>query len=477
MTGVQTCALPILVIRVLTEVRRFRRRNYYELYPLARGKRFHPERHVPLEARNGFRPDALALRGALKFDARQVGRFIAEGWWAADTLPGWLAARAAAMPARLAVRGAGGELDYASLLARVERFAGGLHELGIGRGDVVTVQLPNIPEFLVAYFAIARIGAVMSPVSMASGEAELGTQLRHGRARALISLNRKKDQQPAPVQVLALGEPVGGTRAFDEVAAGGKRLPDDLAPAPADPFLLLFTSSAKAVPLTAQATLGNARLGAPEHGITADDVLLSAAPFSHSFGLYSLHLAASVGAANLVLPEFTPQVFAQAIASGKPTVLFAAPAHLTAMQKAGLLDKTDLSSVRLVICSGSACPPELVRKVAGKLPNGRFCQLWGTTEAQAALYTRPDDPLEVAALTVGRPSPGTEVRIAGPGGAALPPGAKGELQLRGSHLFPGYYRNDKANARAFTADGWFRSGVLASCDAERNVRIARIARP
>ena len=166
-----------------------------------------------------------------------------------------------------------------------------------------------------------------------------------------------------------------------------------------------------------------------------------------------------------------PQDFAQAIADGKPTVLFASPAHFAALLKAGLLDSSDLSSVRLVICSGSACPPELARAVAAKLPNGVFSQLWGTTEMQAGLYTRPDDPVEVAAFTVGRPSPGAEVRVVGPGDAALPPGTEGELQVRGSLMFPGYYGNEEANARAFTADGWFRSGDQASLDAGGDARI------
>ena len=477
----------VMVIRVLTEVRRFRRRHYYELYELGRGKRFNPERHVPLEARSGFRQEALALRAALKFNAQQVGRFIAEGWWAGDTLHGWLAARASETPHRVALRNVDGNLDYPALLLQAERFAAGLYELGIGRGDVVSVQLPNIPAFIVAYLAIARVGAVMSTAHMPYRDTELKTLLAHGHARALICLSRTKDYAPAAAalalkhglpaleHVIAVGEPVSGALSFGEVAAGGGKLPDDLAPAPADPFLLLFTSgtsaSPKAVPLTSQATLGNARLSAPEHRITGEDVLLSAAPFSHLFGLYSFHLAMSVGAANMLLPVFTPPDFAQAIVEGRPTVLFAGPAHFAAMLKAGLLDTTDLSSVRLVICSGSACPPELARAIAARLPNGRFSQLWGMTETQAGLYTRPDDPIDVAALSAGRPSPGTEVRIAGPDGEEPAPGAEGELQVRGSLLFPGYFGNNEANAQAFTADGWFRSGDLASCDAKGNVRI------
>jgi acyl-CoA synthetase (AMP-forming)/AMP-acid ligase II len=348
-----------------------------------------------------------------------------------------------------------------------------LHALGIGRGDVVAVQLPNIPEFLIAYCAIARIGAVMSTIAMRCGDVERGTLLARGRARALICLNRAGDGRPA-VMPFAPGAGLPAL-AFDDLAAGSSRLPDDLAPAPADPFLLLFTSGTrsgvKAVPLTSQATLGNARLGAPEHGITADDVLLSAAPYSHWFGLYSLHLAASVGATNLMLPEFTPQDFAQAVADGKPTALFVDTEHLAALLKEGLLDAGDMSSVRRIICAGGTCAPELARAVAAKLPNGRFSQLWGTTEAQAGLYTRPGDPLEVSAHTAGRPGPGTEVRVVGPDGTVLPPRAEGELQIRGSLLFPGYFDDDDANARAFTAAGWFRSGALAAQDADGNVRI------
>jgi len=316
----------------------------------------------------------------------------------------------------------------------------------------------------------------MSTAHMPYRGAELKTLLGHSRARAYIGLAQAKDFAPAAAvlalkpdlpalrQVVALGEPVAGAQSFAALAAHAGELPDDVGPAPADPFLLLYTSgtsaSPKAVPQTYQTMLGNARLSVPEHAITDKDVLLSAAPFSHLFGLYSFHLALAAGAGNLLVPVFTPPDFAQAVAAGRPSVLFLGPAHLAAMLKAGLLDSTDLSSVRLIICSGAACPPELARAVQAKLPNGAFTQLWGMTETQAGLYTRPGDGIEVAAVSAGRPSPGTEVRI-----------AEGELQVRGSLLFPGYFDNDAANADAFTGDGWFRTGDLAAEDAAGNVRI------
>ncbi len=479
----------VLAIRVVTEVRRFRRRNYHRLYELGRGNRFRADRYVAPADRGRFRPDALALRAAIRFDPARVMEFVHAGWWSDDTLSHWLDARAVASGDRPALLGPGGALSYTALAARVERFAAGLDALGLGHGDVVCVQLPNIPEFIVAYLAITRLGAVMSTAHMPYRAAELQTLLAHSRARALICLSATKDYAPAAAalamkpglpaldRVIALGDHVEGAISFARLAETDGAPPDDLAPTPvpADPFLLLYTSgtsaSPKAVPLTYQAMLGNARVGVPEHGISAADVLLSAPPFTHLFGLYSFHLALATGASTLLLPAFTPPDLAKAIAEGRPTVLFTGPAHLAALQKSGLLDTTDLSSIRLIICSGSACPPDLARAVAAKLPSGRFTQLWGMTETQAGLYTRPDDPLEVSATTAGRPSPGTEVRTVGADGVPLETGEEGEFQVRGPLMFPGYFDNAEANAAAFTGDGWFRTGDLAIRDAAGNVRI------
>jgi acyl-coenzyme A synthetase/AMP-(fatty) acid ligase len=246
-------------------------------------------------------------------------------------------------------------------------------------------------------------------------------------------------------------------------------------PVASDPFLLLFTSGTtsapKAVPLSYHNMLSNARLGAPEHKLTAADAILSAAPFTHLFGLYSFHVALSVGACNVLLPAFTPPDLAATIAAGRPTALWTAPAHVAACLGMGLFDQHDLTSLKLAIISGSACPPELAHAFAAKAPGCAVTQLWGMTETQGALYTRPGDPLDVSANSAGRPSPGTEVRVADAEDRPLPPGAEGELQVRGCLLFPGYYGNPAANAAAFTADGWFRSGDLAMQDEAGNVRI------
>jgi non-ribosomal peptide synthetase component E (peptide arylation enzyme) len=173
----------------------------------------------------------------------------------------------------------------------------------------------------------------------------------------------------------------------------------------------------------------------------------------------------------VLLPGFTPPDLVATLERSQATVLFAAPAHIAACRQAGLLEQADLSSLKLAVMAGSACPPELVRTLAQRLPNGTVSQLWGMTELQAGAYTRPDDPLEVAATSAGRPSPGTEVRIVAPDATLLGPGEEGELQIRGCSVFPSYFDNTTANAQAFTTDGWFRTGDLAVLDAQGNVRL------
>jgi cyclohexanecarboxylate-CoA ligase len=432
--------------------------------------------------------DAPALRSALRFDEAQAAEFVARGWWREDTLSQWLVRHALERPAAPALVHAGAVVSWKALAGRVERFAAGLRAAGVSAGDVVAVQLPNIPEFVVAYLAASRLGAVMSTIHMPYRGSEFETLLRHSRARAIVCLSQAKDWSPAEAAlelkasiptlraVIALGAPLAGALAFPELAATA---PDRLAPVAGplagDPMLLLYTSGTtaapKAVPHTYQTLLSNARLGAPEHGIGPDSRVLSAAPFSHLFGLYSLHVCWAVGAAAVLLPAFTPPDLAQAVERDRPTALWTAPAHMAACRALGLFDKHDFSSLKLAIVSGSACPPELMRWLAARLPGCAMTQLWGMTETQAALYTRPGDPLEVAANSTGRPSPGTEVRVASAGDTECARGEEGELQVRGCLAFPGFFDNEVANAAAFAPGAWYRTGDLATMDAGGNVAI------
>jgi acyl-CoA synthetase (AMP-forming)/AMP-acid ligase II len=443
----------VMFIRNSEESRRFRTGQTAYLLDLGGGRRYRPERVVRLEDRFSYSENALRLRAALKYDPQRAQLYVEKGWWADDTLPKWLSSRARNAPDAPAVVFADQVVSWRELENRVLRFAEGLRRAGVAPGEVVAVQLPNTLEFIVAFLAVCRLGAVMCTLHMPYRGAEIAALLAQSRACLGICLPANKEM---------FGEK---GRTFAELDCAEALSKDAPGPVAADPYLLLYTSgttaSPKGVPLNYHTMLSNARLSAPEHKLTAADRCLSAAPFTHLFGLYSLHCAWAVGAAVVLLPAFKPDDLSLLVQERKPTALWTAPAHIAAIRAMGLFDKHDWSSLKLSIMSGSACPPPLVRFFAEKAKNCAVTQLWGMTEMQAGLYTRPGDAPDVHAMSAGRPSPGTEVRIA----------EDGELQVRGCLLFAGYFDNDEANRDAFTADGWFRTGDLAAIDAAGNVAI------
>ena len=477
----------VTFIRNLVERRKIRRNHYQRLLDLGGGRRFRAERFTPHEQRRGYSEAAMNLRDAMRFDGARAALYLEQGWWSpADTLSRWLVRAAAQTPDAPAIVGDGQRLSYAELAGRVAAFAGGLKALGLSSGDVVAVQLPNRAEYLVSYLAICAIGGVMTTLYVPYRTAEMETLLAHSNARAFVGPDAMGDFKPAQAaldlreripsleHVIVLGDAPDGACSFAETA---ETAPHDLSDGPvaADPFLLLYTSGTsarpKGVPLAYQGILGNARLGVPEHRITADDRILSAAPFGHLYALYSFHLALSAGASTVLLPAFTPPDLARILEAEAVTALFAAPAHIAACLGAGLLSADALSRLRLAVLSGSAVAPAVAKGLQARMANGHVTQLWGMTETQAGLYTRPGDPIETVAGSAGRPSPGTEVRVVGPDDAVLPAGEEGELQIRGPLLFPGYFDHPDADRDAFSGDGWFRTGDLAVVTAQGNVAI------
>ena len=352
---------------------------------------------------------------------------------------------------------------------------------------MVAVHLPNIPEFLIAWFAINARGAIMQTIHMPYGMREVEHMLRHSGAKAVIALSDLRGRAPAMeiaalklagVAVIALGNQVPDTHNFADLAAGGAANPVPPHAARAtDPFLQLYTSGTtsapKAVSVTYNHFLSNARMCAQEFGFRSDDRVLCLAPYTHLYGLYALELGFSVGAAACLVPMFTPPEFIAALVDMQPTVLIAGPAHIAACMAQRLFDGVDLASIRFAVLSGTNVPIPLSQAFEAMMPNGRVQQAWGMTELQFGACSRITDSTDVRFGTIGRATPGTQLRIADPeGGQILAPGETGELQVRGCSLFSGYVKNTEATAASFTRDGWFRTGDLASMDAAGNVKLS-----
>lgn len=379
-------------------------------------------------------------------EEREV-QYRARGWWADDTLARWLARHVRERPDAPALALQDIVLSWRDVEQRVLLVAAGLRARGVASGDVVALQLPNAPEFILSYLAIARLGAVTCTLHMPYRGAEVQALMRHSGARLAVCMPQSKQ----------MFEGRGIT--FAEIEASAPIHPESEAK-PEDPFLLLYTSGTTAAPKGVvhpyRTMLGNGRVSASEHGLHEESRVLCAAPLTHLYGLYSLHCAWAVGACTVLLTAFKPDELGSLVENLKPTALWTAPAHVAACRGAGAFERYDWSSLELAIVSGSIAPPSLVRYFAEKLPRCAVTQLWGMTELQAGLYTRPGDPFEMSATSAGRPSPGTEVRLS----------AEGELQVRGPSLFSGYLKDPTETTRAFTPDGWFRTGDLGEARGE-----------
>ncbi len=385
------------------------------------------------------------------------------------------------------MRGASGLTSYCELIARSRQLAAELASLGIGNGDIVAVQLPNTPEFVVTLLALNALGAMVQMVHMPYRQAELSFMLTHSGARAFVGLSSFRNESPVQWAlqiskeqiaradqsvprlelIIALGSPVTGTLDWAALVAQGSLRSQGwnaIEQVDDNGYVLLYTSGTtadpKGVPITHGRFLNNALASIAPLEVTASDVLLSVAPFTHLYGLFVLELALLAGAGLSLLATFTPPELVTSVIRDRASAIFAAPAHFKPLLDQNAMKPDDFQSVRFVCLSGSAVPPALARQVEAQLSRGVVLQLWGMSELQAGSFGRPSDPPHIRLESAGCASPGTELRIIDDQGTALKQGLEGRLQVRGPSLFDGYLNNPGASAQAFDQD-WFDTGDTA----------------
>lgn len=395
------------------------------------------------------------------------------------TLPDWLEVHRRERPDAIAISGDGADLSYAELADDVDRLAAGLAAVGIGKGDVVAAQLPNGRVFVTAFLATSRLGAIFQTLHMPYRSKELRYLLGHASTKAVFALAPAegtspagellalKAELPALAHVIGVGSPADGMLSYAALLQS-EPLTAEIAAGPDDNYLLLYTSGTtaepKGVPHTSRAFLGNAFRSITELEIGPRSRVLSVAALSHLYGLFTVHMALAAGATITLLPVFHPATFAQALETLAPTHVFAAPAHFAPLVAGGALAPGRVGTVEVLCLSGTTVPPALASAVDTLLTNGSVIQLWGMSELQAGAFGRPRDSLATRIGTAGRVSPHTELRIMAETGTPAPAGEEGELEMRGPSVFSGYLNNPAETERAFTKDGWFRTGDLARID-------------
>jgi cyclohexanecarboxylate-CoA ligase len=428
--------------------------------------------------------------------AAHARRMREGGWWGDLTTDSMIADVTRRFPdkdALVAYRADAGDeavkrLSFAQLEELVGRGAFALRAMGVGPGDVVSIQVPNHWEFVVAALAAGRIGAVVNPLMPIFREREMSYMLGFCEAKVLIvpKVFRGFDYEemasalsshcPALKHVLVVGGEGGNN--FERVLfSGSERVPapatPHAAPRRADEMaVLMFTSgttgSPKGVMHSCNSLVACVRGLAQRLGLSDRDVLLACSPLGHMTGYAAVMFQSLCLGCTVVLQD---------VWDGRRGVAIMAAEGVTHTATATpfLVDICEAVAaggprppLRTYLCGGAPIPPVVVQRAAQELQL-EVSSLWGMTESLGSTLTEPRRAHEKSATTDGRPLEGTEVKIVDFDGRQLPSGETGRLMVRGAQMFMGYYK--RADLAPFDADGWFDTGDLAYMDDEGYIRI------
>ncbi len=409
------------------------------------------------------------------YPAEFAERYRAAGWWRGETFGQMLRDRAAEHPERVAIvdpAGDGRRWTYGELDARADRLAAGFLGHGIGKGDRVVVQLPNIAEFFEVVFALFRIGALPVFALPAHRETEITHFCSFTEAAAYVVADvaegydyrelatKVRAEVPALKHVFVVGDP-GEHTALADVPTDPVVVEDP--PRPHDLAFLQLSGGSTGVPKLIPRTHDDyiySLWGSNEIcGVDEHSVYLCALPAAHNFPLSSPGtLGALYAGARVVLaPRPSPDVAFPLIEREGVTLTGLVPPLALVWTEAAGTTAHDLSSLEVLLVGGAKFSEEAARRVRPAL-GCTLQQVFGMAEGLVN-YTRLDDPEEIVVTTQGRPiSPDDEIRVVDDQDNDLPVGATGHLLTRGPYTIRGYWRAPEHNAVSFTEDGFYRTG-------------------
>ena len=412
-------------------------------------------------------------------------------------------------PDRIALDFLGKSTTYRQLSEQVARAAEALRRLGVGRGDVVGVILPNCPQHVVIAYAAWRIGAIVAEHNPLAPAAQIREQieLHHGRViiaweksltRLVQAAGSLADAGMAGRKVLAVdlsrglpwttrlalklpvaaarsqrselrGRVPAGVASFDDLMTAAAPLPGGHPLPSADEVAVLLytggtTGTPKAVKLTHINARSNAEMSlawASQTCEAGEETFYAVLPFFHAFGL-SLSLLCAVGlaATQVVLPKFSADMVLAAWKRHPATFFPGVPVMFDRIVTRARATGADLSSCKIAVC-GAAPNPKTVAEAWEQATDGVIIEGYGMTETSPIILGNPISP-ERRAGTLGVPYPSTDVRIIDPDDPQreVEPGQVGELVARGPQVFAGYWENPKETEAVMLPGGWLRTGDL-----------------
>jgi fatty-acyl-CoA synthase len=422
--------------------------------------------------------------------------------WQPRTLSHWLDDCAERYPGRPMVLTDDRELSYSEVAAESRRLADGLAVIGVRPGDRVAMIMANYPEFVAIKFAIARVGAIAVPLNYLYRSDELGFVLMDSGCRVVITMTGFADldyqamldgiaDPPTAVLLETAGPARRGSLTVEGLATLGDQNPgasDGHRADPCGPGDLLYTSGTtgkpKGVLVSHDAVLRTAFASALTRAYEDRRRILFSLPCYHMFGyIEGLLSVGFVGGAIIPQTRFSAEGYFSAIQRHRATDFLCVPTMAVAMIEHPARGDYDLSSLTAILCGSAPAPIWLWEQIAADFGVSEIVTGYGMTECGGAMtLTRPEDPLELTAETVGRPKLAGVAGVAGSGalvqyravhpesGAALPPGEEGELVSRGPTTMLRYW-NRPDDTAATLRDGWVHSGDLGVLREDGNLHV------
>jgi acyl-CoA synthetase (AMP-forming)/AMP-acid ligase II len=376
-------------------------------------------------------------------------------------------------------------VTYAELTASISRVAASLHKRGFKKGDVFAILSPNVPEYAIAFHAVASLGGVACTVNPLYTAQEITHQIKDAGARFLVTVPPCLEKANAAAMeanieelfvfdkfddTTTAGAGAGATPFSSLLESDGKFPETEIDPREdlvALPYSSGTTGLPKGVMLTHHNLVANMCQMEGLNYFTEADTLVAVLPMFHIYGLVViLNLGLRQGATIVTLPRFDLEPFLQTLQKFEVTMAHLVPPIVLALSKHPIIEKYPLPKVRTIFCGAAPLDENLTRACMERL-GCDIRQGYGMTETSPVTHSSPANPDLVKFGSVGVTAPNTECKIIDlETGETLGPNKEGEICVRGPQVMKGYLNRPEATAATIDADQWLHTGDIGYADAD-----------